>query len=107
MYLQVQYLRGFTDEFGSGSIGDYVVGGTELSFLGRRLRARVFGVFDISPTDEIPFSTVIAPELIYTPPWGYVSMHLGGFGFIGDLDSKFGKVATGSSIVHFKLQGAF
>lgn len=107
VYVQLQYLRGFIDEFGAGTIGDYLVGGTELAFRGRRIRARIFGVLDVSPTDEAPISAVIAPEFSYTPPWGHVTLHLGGFGFIGRFDSKFGQRATGASIVHMKMAGAF
>ena len=116
VYLQAQYLRGFIDEFGAGNMGNYLVGGSELVFFGRHLVFRTFAVVDFprSPAEYIfpedgkdTASVVIAPSLIMVPPWGFVTLELGGFAFIGDYQTKFGQAATGSSIAYLKVAGQF
>ena len=41
------------------------------------------------------------------PPWGYATLELGGFAFIGRNDTKFGQTAVGSSIAYLKIAGSF
>ncbi|MCB9755682.1 MAG: hypothetical protein H6713_37605 [Myxococcales bacterium] len=120
VYVQAQYLRGFINEFGADHIGDYVVGGTDVVFFGRHLIFRVFGVVDF-PTNNDPgegTSGVIAPSIIGTLPWGYVTFELGSFAFLqrdvelssGDTRFSrtfFGQPGVGSSIVYFKAIGQF
>lgn len=120
VYVQSQYLRGFIDEFGADHIGDYLLGGTELVFFGRHLIFRMFGLIDF-PTNNRPgegTSAVLAPAILMTPPWGFVSFELGGFAFLSrkiDLGNdtirnartKFGQDGTGSSIVYLKAIGSF
>ncbi|MGB1701360.1 MAG: hypothetical protein ACPHRO_15490, partial [Nannocystaceae bacterium] len=120
VYLQGQYLRGFIDEFGAGNIGNYLVAGSELVFFGRHLILRTFAVVDFPQGKEDVSSTVIAPSLIMVPPWGFVTLELGGFAFlygkkkaesedIGNAinKTKFGQSAAGSSIVYLKVAGQF
>ncbi len=107
VYLQGQYLRGFIDEFGAGNIGNYLVAGNELVFFGRHLVVRTFAVIDFPKDKEDTASTVIAPSLIMVPPWGFVTLELGGFAFVGKDRTKFGQSATGSSIAYFKVAGQF
>ncbi len=120
VYVQAQYLRGFLNEFGADHIGDYVVAGTELVFFGRHLLLRCFGVVDF-PTNNDPgegTSGVIAPSIIGTLPWGYVSLEVGSFAFLQkDVELNngtsrfsrtfFGQPGVGSSIVYFKAIGKF
>lgn len=110
VYVQSQYLRGMINEFGAGHIGNYIVGGTELIFFGRKLVFRAFGVVDLpgnNPKGKGP-SGVIAPAILFAPPWGYVNFELGSFAMLGNTSKTyFGQRATGSSIVYFKVIGAF
>lgn len=107
VYVQLQYLRGFIDDFGVDHIGNYLVGGTDLIFFGRHLIFRAFGVVDIPKGKGDDGSYVIYPELMVTPPWGSVTFHLGSFFLLGKYDTKFGQSAAGTSIVFFKVEGTF
>jgi hypothetical protein len=107
VYVQMQYLRGFIDEFGADHIGNYLVGGTDLVFFGRHLILRAFGVVDFPTGRGDNGSYVIYPELAAIPPWGFVTFSLGSFFLLGQEDTKFGQKAAGSSIVFFKVVGQF
>ena len=118
VYVQAQYLRGFINEFGAGHIGNYIVGGTDLVFFGRKLVFRAFGVVDFpsnNPSKRLAGdgrsiggpSGVIAPALLFAPPWGYVNFEIGGFALLGANKTAFGQAATGSSIAYFKVIGSF
>lgn len=118
VYVQAQYLRGFINEFGAGHIGNYIVGGTDLIFFGRKLVFRAFGVVDFpsnNPSKHVTSdgrsvggpSGVIAPALLFAPPWGYVNFEIGGFALLGSNKTAFGQAATGSSIAYFKVIGSF
>ena len=109
VYVQAQYLRGMINEFGAGHIGNYILGGTDLIFFGRKLVFRAFGMVDLpnnNPKGKGP-SGVIAPALLFAPPWGYVNFELGSFALLGGDKTYFGQRATGSSIVYFKVIGSF
>ena len=107
VYIQTQYLRGFIDDFGANNIGNYLLAGTDLVFFGRHLIFRFFTVTDFPKTREDRASVVLAPNIIMVPPWGYATLELGGFAFLGRNDTKFGQAAVGSSIVYLKIAGAF
>lgn len=107
VYVQGQYLRGFIDEFGSGHIGNYLVGGTDLIFFGRHLIFRMFGVVDLPTGRGDEGSYVLYPELILVPPWGSVTVELGSFFMLGGKDTKFGQPAAGSSMAFLKVVGQF
>jgi hypothetical protein len=106
-YINAQYLRGFIDDFGTGNIGNYLVGGSELVFFGRHLIFRFFTVTDFPRNRADRASAVLAPNIIMVPPWGYATLEVGGFAFLGRNDTKFGQSATGSSIVYVKITGSF
>ncbi|EDM73871.1 hypothetical protein PPSIR1_37424 [Plesiocystis pacifica SIR-1] len=107
VYVQAQYLRGMIDDFGAGNIGNYILAGSDLIFFGRHLIFRVFAITELPSQRGVDPSTVIAPNIIMVPPWGYVTLELGGFAAIGKNTTKFGQTATGSSIAFFKVAGAF
>jgi hypothetical protein len=107
VYVQLQYLRGFIDEFGADHIGNYLVGGSDLIFFGRHLIFRAFGVVDLPTGRGDDGSYVIYPELMLTPPWGSVTFSLGSFFLLGEPNTKFGQPATGTSIVFAKVIGTF
>lgn len=106
-YINAQYLRGFIDDFGTGNIGNYLVAGSDLVFFGRHLIFRFFTVTDFPRNRADRASAVLAPNIIMVPPWGYATLELGGFAFLGRNDTKFGQSATGSSIVYMKITGSF
>lgn len=108
VYLQAQYLRGFIDELGAAHIGNYLMAGTELTFLGRHLLIRLFGVVDFpSKRQDWKSSYVVAPSIQLKPPWGFVTFEAGSFVLIGAKETKFGQSATGSSLVFGKVVGEF
>jgi hypothetical protein len=106
-YIQTQYLRGFIDDFGTGNIGNYLLAGSDLVFFGRHLIFRFFALTDFPSNRSDRASVVLAPNIIMVPPWGYATLELGGFAFIGRNDTKFGQSATGSSIAYLKITGSF
>jgi hypothetical protein len=83
------------------------VGGTDLIFFGRHFIVRLFGVVDFPTDSEDEGSYVIFPELLMTPPWGYVTFELGSFVMLGGKETKFGQPATGTSIAFLKAVGTF
>jgi hypothetical protein len=107
VYLQAQYLRGMINDFGANNIGNYLVAGTDLVFFGRHLIFRLFTVTDFPRNKADKASLVIAPNIIMVPPWGYATLELGGFAFVGRNDTKFGQTAVGSSIAYLKIAGSF
>ena len=106
-YINAQYLRGFIDDFGASNIGNYLVAGSELVMFGRNLVFRFFTVTDFPKNSADKASLVLAPNLIIKPPWGYATLELGGFAFLGERSTKFGQPAVGSSIVYLKIAGEF
>ena len=109
VYVQAQYLHGMINEFGAGHLGHYLLGGTDLIFFGRKLVFRAFGMVDFpsnNPKGKGP-SGVIAPALLFAPPWGYVNFELGSFALLGGDKTYFGQKATGSSILYLKVIGSF
>lgn len=107
VYVQTQYLRGFIDDFGANNIGNYLLAGTDLVFFGRHLIFRFFALTDFPKNRQDAASVVLAPNIIMVPPWGYATLELGGFAFIGRDDTKFGQAAVGSSVAYMKIAGAF
>jgi hypothetical protein len=109
VYVQSQYLRGMINEFGAGHIGNYLLGGTDIIFFGRKLVFRAFGMVDFpsnNPKNKGP-SAVIAPAILFAPPWGYVNFEVGSFALLGGDRTYFGQKATGSSILYVKVIGSF
>jgi len=106
-YLNVQYLRGFIDDFGASNLGDYIVGGQEFIMFGRNFVFRFWAVVDLPRGSEDKASLVLAPNFIIKPPWGFATFEVGGFAFLGRNDTKFGQSAVGSSIAYAKIIGEF
>ena len=129
VYLNLQYVHGFFDEFGAGyalhppkllndplrkeqRIGDYMVAGLDLKLAGDTVLLRFFGVIKIPSVDVfhgfvfdqgfLP-TAVLFPMLTYQV-WDGTELAVGGFIFIGDRTSKFGDPAAGASEVFAKLK---
>lgn len=107
VYVNAQYVRGFINEFGAGNMGNYAVAGTDLIFFGRHLVFRLFGVAEFPDARSDQFAAALAPDIIVVPPWGYVTLELGGFALLGGRETNLGQRGAGSSIVYFKVAGQF
>lgn len=94
-YLNVQYLHGFVDEFGTDNMNDYVVAGSDLKFFSEQLTMRLFGIYQMQ--DQ---SHVIYPALMGRF-WPNTELTLGAFIMRGEDDSKFGSVAAGANQLFF------
>jgi hypothetical protein len=101
LYMNVQYIHGFIDEFGHEAfLNDYVVGGLDFKFLDEALLLRTFAIVNLQDT-----STVLYPSLSYK--FLGVTLAGGSLIFVGDADSKFGQKATGRNQVYFKARFDF
>ena len=98
-YVNLQYLHGFVDEIGSDNLHDYLVGGSNFTFLSNTLTLRMFSIFQFQDK-----STVIYPQVILQP-WPNTELTAGAFVFVGEDDSKFGSRITGPST--FFLKGRY
>jgi hypothetical protein len=108
LYLNVQYVHGFIDEFGSGRNiwrasdsprrevtspreGNYVVAGADYKFRDDRILIRLFGVYDFDDS-----SAVVFPQIVATT-WAATELSLGAFVYVGSPTTKFGDPAAGAS----------
>jgi hypothetical protein len=78
-----------------------------LIFFGRHLIFRLFGVTEFPDARSDQYAAAIAPDIIVVPPWGYVTLELGGFALLGSNKSTLAQRGAGSSIVYFKVAGQF
>jgi hypothetical protein len=95
-YVNVQYLRGFVDEFGKGRMGDYIVAGMDFKIARDIVLFRMFGIVNLSDGSFVAF-----PQ-ISVKPWNNGELTLGAFMFFGDKDTKFGSKVAGESTVFLK-----
>jgi len=130
MMLNVQYVRGFIDEFGAYALGNYMVGVVDTKFLSDRLGIRVAGITQLPRKDDdidLPdpalgltrdspsygahdngyiTSYVFFPQVMVNP-WGALEIIGGGYFLFGPKESKFGQIGAGSSLVFLKAQVGF
>jgi hypothetical protein len=100
-YINIQYLHGFVDEFGSDNLNDYIVAGMDFKLFRDKFLIRTFGIVDIQ--DQ---SWVLFPQLVFRPFSGG-SLSVGAFLFFGDEDTKFGSPVAGGSSVFTKARFSF
>ena len=108
LYVNVQYVHGFIDEFGSGKNiwrassspskevtspreGNYVVAGTDYKLRDDRILLRFFGVYDFDDS-----SAVLFPQVVVTT-WAATELSVGAFVYVGEPTTKFGDPAAGAS----------
>jgi hypothetical protein len=102
LYVNLQYIRGFDDEFGyNDNMSNFLAGGFDLKFFNDVLLLRFFTVWDM---DDM--SAVLFPQMVLTK-WDSVELWLGGMFNLGDLDTKFGQKASGRNIVYTKAKITF
>jgi len=101
LYINVQYLHGFLDEFGSASLDDYIVAGMDIKMARGTVVLRSFGIVNIQDQSVVAF-----PQLIMMP-WNNSELTLGAFLFFGKDDSKFGSAVAGASTAFMKAKVIF
>ena len=133
VYVNLQYVHGFIDEFGAGRyprprrdpsnpteplrwesrIGDYLVAGMDVKAFADRLLFRFFGLIKL-PTvdlatrqfDDYAPTGVLFPQIIWTV-WDATELMLGGFIMLGDRSTKFGEPAAGGTEIFAKAKVSF
>jgi len=133
VYLNVQYVHGFIDEFGAGRaarprrrstdlkeeprvearVGDYIVAGVDIKTLREKLLLRLFGVIKLPSVDlasqlwdDYTPTGVLFPQIIWSV-FDATEILVGGFLLLGDRSSKFGDPAAGGSEVYVKAKVSF
>ncbi len=105
LYLNVQYLHGFVDEFGAKNLDDYLVAGMDFIMAHDTIRLRLFSIVNFQDT-----SWVLFPQLIAKPFSGgefSLGAFLFGSQFYGDDETKFGSPVAGASTVFAKARILF
>ena len=133
VYVNIQYVHGFIDEFGAGRaarprrnsidiredprvesrLGDYIVAGVDVKTLHDRLLLRLFGVLKVPSVDletrlwdDYAPTGVLFPQSIWTVA-DATELMLGGFILLGDRSTKFGDPAAGASEIFVKARVSF
>ena len=133
VYLNVQYVHGFIDEFGAGRIarprkdannikeeprvesriGDYIVAGVDVKTLSERLLFRLFGVIKVPSIDlasglwdDYEPTGVLFPQIVWTV-YDATELMLGGFVMLGNRSTKFGDPAAGGTELFLKGKVSF
>ncbi len=100
-YINIQYLHGFVDEFGTDQLEDYLVAGMDFKLFRDKLLLRTFTILNFQD-----LSWVLFPQIIVMPFNG-AEISVGAFFFFGDEDTKFGSPVAGSSTVFTKTRFSF
>lgn len=133
VYVNMQYVHGFIDEFGAGRVarprreatnikeqprvesrlGDYLVAGLDVKALGDRLLFRLFGALKLPSIDlqsrlwdDYAPTAVVFPQIIWTV-YDATELMVGGFIMLGDRSTKFGDPAAGGSEIFAKAKVSF
>jgi hypothetical protein len=101
LYANAQYLRGFVDEFGARSIGDYVVAGIDLKNRADTVLLRLFGIVHLGDGSHVWYPVLILK------PWGGTEFHLGALLYGGEPKTKFGGLESGSNLFFVKGRVSF
>jgi hypothetical protein len=104
-YINIQYLHGFIDEFGTDDLEDYLVAGMDFKMARDKVTLRLFSMIDL--TDQ---SFVLFPQII-TRPWTGGEITVGAFLYSGlfglPTDTKFGSPVAGASTVFTRATWSF
>ena len=99
LYVNVQYVRGFVNEFGASSIGNYVVAGVDVKGFNEQALLRVFAILNMDDP-----STILYPMLSFKF-WQATELVAGALLHFGGDNSTFGNRIVGRNIVF--LQGRY
>jgi len=100
-YVNIQYLHGFVDEFGSAHLDDYLVAGSDFKLFDDRLMLRLFAILNLQDT-----SAVLYPQITVSP-FASAELTVGAFFYFGAEDTKFGSPLTGPSTVFARAKMSF
>lgn len=105
LYVNVQYLHGFVDEFGARELGNYIVAGGDIKLDFDRFLIRFFNIFNL---DDGTY--VLYPQVVFKP-WQGGELVIGSFiyssSFVGfDESTKFNSRAAGSSSVFIQARAS-
>ena len=106
MYINVQYLRGFLDEFGSRNLQNYLVAGIDFKLARDKLLIRTFSIINLDDGSFVLFPSV------QIKAWTGGSIHLGAFLYSSlfpgaDPSRKFDSPAAGKSTFFMQARASF
>lgn len=116
VFMNVQYVRGFMNDFGATNLNNFIVAGVDIKLWNDRILFRLFGLLQLDWLDEDldrPFrewSDQISANLFpmfRINPWGSTELDLGAVIPIGSRDSYFGQPATGPVTMFLRARAAF
>ena len=106
LYINVQYLHGFLDEFGSENLQNYLVAGMDFKLVRNSVLIRLFSIINLNDA-----SFVLYPAISLSP-WDGGTISLGAFLFSSilpgaDPAKKFESPAAGKSNIFLQARGSF
>jgi hypothetical protein len=101
VYLNIQYLHGFVDEFGSKFLNDYLVAGFDFKNNQDTILLRVFGVLNLQDGSHVWYPS------LSVKPWGASEFTVGALLYGGSPGNKFGGLETGSNAFFLKGRVSF
>jgi hypothetical protein len=101
VYMNIQYLHGFVDEFGSKFLNDYVVAGFDFKNTKDTILLRVFGVLNLQDGSHVWYPS------LSIKPWGGSEFTVGALLYGGSPGNKFGGLETGSNAFFLKGRVSF
>lgn len=108
LYANAQYLYGFVDEFGAGTLNHYVVANVDIKPFGEDYTLRLASAIQLQPPNgPVGASAVAFPALILKPFPG-LEMYLGGIFFLAkNSTDKFGRPENGSTQIFLRVRFSF
>ena len=103
LYVNLQFVRGFPEEFGKQSQGNYAVGVFDLPLFRERVHARLVAACELGRGNRT--SGLLSPEIAWSRE--ALTISLGGFGGIGTDDTKFGGPLTGPATAFGRARVSF
>lgn len=101
LYVNVQYLHGFVDEFGASNLGDYLVAGADVKLFNEQMLVRVFTILELTEP-----SAILYPALSFKF-WPGTELAAGALLHFGSGDSKFGNRVVGPNFVYLTGKYSF
>lgn len=103
LYVNLQFVRGFPEEFGKRAQGNYAVGVFDLPLFRERVHARLVAACELGRGNRT--SGLLSPEIAWSRD--ALTISLGGFGGIGADDTKFGGPLTGPATAFGRARVSF
>ena len=100
-YVNIQYLRGFVDEFGENNLNQYVVLVNDLKFINETMLVRTVVVHQL---EEL--TGLVYPNIIFSAFEGG-ELSIGGLVYYGKPETKFGSPVVGPNVAFVKARYSF